>query len=163
MKVTIEFDNWAEVEEFHYGSNTVLPVLPVEHIAAPAEAEPAPAPVAEAPEKKRGKRKAEPKEEPAPAPAAEAPEPTFIEEIPPDEEPAPVAEEPAEAAVTVDYDALRVEVRARLAELNRKYPDMKPAGGVIEGMGFHGFKNVPDEKLPELLKRCEATEKAYAK
>lgn len=83
----------------------------------------------------------------APAPAAPAepkPEPET-----PAEEPIPeAAQAPAENVVTLE------QVRAKLTQLAKR--DKSKARAIVARFGVEKLPDVPAEKLPELLKLCEA-------
>ena len=63
-------------------------------------------------------------------------------------EPEPVKEE---APAYTD-----IEMRKMLADLNKKYPDDKPASGLIKKIGFDKFSEVPKEKYAELAELVNA-------
>lgn len=89
-------------------------------------------------------------------------DPETVPEIIPDPEeaqaepkPEPKAEKPKkEEKKAIDYDAMRVECRKVLAELN-KVTGKNTASEIIKNHGAEKLTGVEDEFLPELLKEAK--------
>ena len=131
MKVTATFESLEEFQQFMMHAY----IISSENVPEKKpESVPDPEPKAEKPKKEKKAEKAEPKEEPK-------------EEA--KEEPKAEAKEEAK----VDYDALRVECRKVLAELN-KVTGKNTASEIIKSHGADKLTNVEDMFLPALLEEA---------
>lgn len=133
MKVTATFESLEEFREFMMHAY----IISSENVPEKKpESVPDPDPKAEKPKKEKKAEKEAPKEEP---------------KAEPEENPKPKEEPKAEAKV--DYDALRVECRKVLAELN-KVTGKNTASEIIKSHGADKLTNVEDMFLPALLEEA---------